>query len=187
MCDYIDAITNFIFVDDDIAASNVILVPGGSHPQLAVKSAELYNQGMADYILFSGRANTNIPDFPSEAEYLKTLAVSLGVPAKHIICEDKAAHTFENALFSLSALDKMGIVAKRAILVCKAFHSRRVLTTYQYVFPRDTVFLVKSITDRNGLNKHNWTSKQEYIDRVMGEVEKIGKYFKDKIVESNII
>ena len=180
--DYVDAITNFIFVDDEISPCNIILVPGGSHPQLAEKAVELYNRGMADYILFSGRANPNIPDFPSEADYLKSLALNLGVPSDRVICEDKAAHTFENAEFSLATINQMGIKAERVILVCKAFHSRRALSTYQYVFPQNTLFLVASIIDKRGLGKYNWTSKQEYVDRVMSEVEKMGKYFKEKII-----
>jgi len=183
MNDNLDAITKFIFVDNDITASDIILVPGGSHPQLAEKATKLYKQGMANYILFSGRANPHIPEFSSEAEYLKSIAISLGVPVEHIICEDKSAHTFDNARFSLSTLMQMNIEAKKIILVCKAFQSRRVLLTYQHLFPKNTSFLVASITDKRGLNKYNWISKQEYVDRVMGEVEKIGKYFKDKIIE----
>jgi len=177
-----NAITNFIFVDNVISPCDIIIVPGGSHPQLAEKAVDLYKQGMAGYMLFSGRANPNIPDFKSEAEYLKSIAVGLGVPPDRVICEEKAAHTFENAEFSLATLNHMDIKAKRVLLVCKAFHSRRVLSTYQHVFPANTHFLVASITDKRGLGKHNWTSKQEYVDRVMSEVEKMGKYFKDKII-----
>jgi len=177
-----NAITNFIFVDDVISPCDIILIPGGSHPQLAEKAVDLYKQGMAEHMLFSGCANPNIPDFKSEAEYLKSIAVGLGVPTDRVICEKEASHTFENAEFSLATLSHMGIKAIKVLLVCKAFHSRRVLSTYQHVFPANTLFLVASITDKRGLGKHNWTSKQEYVDRVMSEVEKMGKYFKDKII-----
>jgi len=182
--DCLDAITKFIFVDDVITACDVILVPGGSHPQLAEKAAELYKYGLADCILFSGRANPCIPDFPSEAEYLKSIAIELGVSAERIICENKAAHTLENAEFSLSTLVNMNVKADKIILVCKAYHSRRVLLTYQHVFPESANFLVAPVTDKRGLNRRNWASRQEYADKVMGEVEKIGKYFKDKVVRN---
>jgi uncharacterized SAM-binding protein YcdF (DUF218 family) len=125
--------------------------------------------------------NPNIPEYPSEAEWLKSVTVGLGVPAGNILCEDKAAHTFENAEFSLQLLDRIGISTDKIILVCKAYHSRRTLLTYQYCFPDKTKFLVASIEDKRGLNKENWTTKNEYIEKVMGEVEKIGKYFKDKL------
>lgn len=181
MDNFINCISNFIFVDDLIEPCDVILIPGGSHPQLAQKAATLYKQGMAPYILASGHANTNIPNFTSEAEYLKSLAVELGVPADKFLCETKASHTFENAEFSLKMLNERKIKADNIILVCKAFHSRRVLLTYKYIFPVHTKFLVASVVDKNGLCKNNWITKPEYILKVMSEVEKIGKYFKDKI------
>jgi uncharacterized SAM-binding protein YcdF (DUF218 family) len=176
-----DCITDFIFVEDIVSPCDIILVPGGSHPQLAEKAADLYKQQMAEYILFSGHKNPLIPDFPSEAEYLKHVAMKRGIPSESIICEDKASNTFENAKHSLVMLEKIGLKAASIIIVCKAYHSRRSLLTYQCVFPKDTIFLVTTVTSKRGLSKDNWTTKQEHIDKVMGEVEKIGKYFKDKI------
>lgn len=181
MDNLIDCISDFIFVDDDIEPCDLILIPGGSHPQLAEKAASLYKQGMAPYILASGHANPIIPNFTSEAEYLKSIAVDLGVPLEKFICEAKASHTFENAEFSLQMLREMRIKADKLIIVCKAFHSRRVLFTYKSIFPANTDILVASVTDKNGLSKNNWHTKPEYISKVMGEIEKIGKYFKDKV------
>ena len=180
-----DFITDFIFVETEITPCDVILVPGGSRPQLAERAAELYKNGMAKYILFSGRANQKIPEYFSEAEYLKSIAVGLGVHVENIICEHEAAHTFENAEFSLALLKKMNFKIDRVILVCKAFHSRRALLTYQYLFPKTTEFLVASTVENRGLKKENWTTKSEYVKIVMSEVEKIGKYFNDKIFLSN--
>lgn len=181
MSNFMDCISDFIFVDDFIDSSDIILIPGGSHRQLAEKAATLYNQGMATYILASGHANPNIPNYPSEAEYLKAIAVELGVPPEKFLCENKASHTFENAEFSFQMLSNMKIKADKIIIVCKAYHSRRALFTYRYKFPVNTEFLVASVVDKNGLSKSNWYTKPDYITKVMSEVEKIGKYFKDKI------
>lgn len=178
-------ITDFIFVENNITPCDAILVPGGSRPQLAEKAAELYRKGMAKYILFSGQANPKIPEYLSEAEYLKSVAVGLGVPADSIICENEASNTFENAKFSLKLLEEMNLNIDKTILVCKTFHSRRALLTYQYVFPKTTEFLVASIEDSRGLNKENWTTNDTFIKIVMTEVEKIGKYFNDKISCAN--
>jgi hypothetical protein len=181
MDNLMDCISDFIFVDDFINSSDVILIPGGSHPQLAEKAATLYKEGRAHYILASGHANPNIPNYSSEAEYLKSIAVDLGVPSEKFLCENKASHTFENAEFSFQMLNNMNIKADKIILVCKAYHSRRTLFTYKYHFPANTEFLVSSVVDKHGLCKNNWFTKPEYISKVMSEVEKIGKYFKDKI------
>jgi uncharacterized SAM-binding protein YcdF (DUF218 family) len=180
MDNLMDCISDFIFVDDFIDSSDVILIPGGSHPQLAEKAAKLYKQGMAPYILASGHANPNIPNYSSEAEYLKSIAIDLGVPPEKFLCENKASHTFENAEFSFQMLKNMNIKADKIILVCKAYHSRRTLFTYSYNFPVSTEFLVASVVDKYGLCRNNWYTKPDYISKVMSEVEKIGKYFKDK-------
>jgi uncharacterized SAM-binding protein YcdF (DUF218 family) len=176
-----DFITNFIFVENSVTPCEVILVPGGSRPQLAQTAAELYKNGFAKYILFSGHANYRIPQFSSEAEYLKTIAVNEGVPAANIICEPKAAHTFENAEFSLGLLREKNFKLDKFILVCKAFHSRRALLTYECVFPETTEFFVTTTNDTLNPNKNNWTTTEKYVKLVMSEVEKIGKYFGGKI------
>ena len=176
------AISDFIFVENSVLTPcEVILVPGGSRPQLAEKAAELFSKGMAKYILFSGSANYRIADYPNEAEYLKAMAMGCGVPEDRIICEPNATHTIENAEFSMAILREMKIDISKVILVCKAFHSRRALLSYQYIFPESTEFLVATTVDNNGFSKENWTEKPEFITRVMSEVEKIGKYFSGKI------
>ena len=176
-----DCIADFIFVENSIAPCAVALVLGGSHPQLAEKAAEVFHKGMAQYILFSGRANPDLPAHVSEAAWLKSIAESLGVPSDSILCEHEAANTLENAVFSSALLQTMHVNTERLILVCKAYHSRRALLTYQHVFPDNTVFYVQSTVDKRGLHRDNWTTAKEHVDRVMGEVVKIGGYFKDKI------
>lgn len=105
--------------------------------------------------------------------------MSLGVPPIAILKEEKASNTFENACFSLEVLQQHGIVPKKVVLVCKNYHARRALLTYQFLFPKETVFYVSPIVDRSGTTKQNWFLDEGKIKLVMGEVEKIGKYFKD--------
>lgn len=49
--------------------------------------------------------------------------------------------------------------------------------TYQTVFPRGIEFLVAPVPDKGEITKENWFLDEEKIKKVMGEVEKIGKYF----------
>lgn len=177
-----DCISEFIFVETEVEKSDVILIPGGSHPQLMERAVELYNNGLACYILPSGGFNSKLPNYESEWEYLKTIGTMLGVPEMAILKEDKAKHTFENAELSWKKIQSMNIDVKNVILVCKAFHSRRALLTYQSVFPSNVNFFVSPVVDMKGISKHTWFSNDEHINIVMGEVVKIGKYFEDKII-----
>jgi uncharacterized SAM-binding protein YcdF (DUF218 family) len=178
-----DCITDFIFVETEIDRSDVILVPGGSHPQLMEKATALYRGGYAPYILPSGGANPKLPGYESEWQYLREIALNLGVPEGAILKEDKARNTFENAEFSLKILHSLRIPVDSAILVCKAHHARRALLTYQSVFPDSIVFFVAPVIDERGIARDTWFLDEDKIHIVMGEVVKIGQYFEDKIPE----
>ena len=174
-------ISDLVFVKTEIQAADIILVPGGSHPQLMEKAVELYKQGLAPLILPSGHFNPKIPEYTSEWEFLKSVGVKLGVPEDKILKEDKASHTFENAEFSWRVIKENKLSVKKVILVCKAYHSRRALLTYQSIFPKDIEFFVVSVPDKGEIRKDNWFMDEDKIKKVMGEVVKIGKYFEPHI------
>jgi uncharacterized SAM-binding protein YcdF (DUF218 family) len=170
-----DCITEFIFAETMLEPADVILVPGGSHPQLMEKAAALYYLKMAPYILPSGGANPHLKT--TEWEFLRDVGLSLGIPEAAILKEDQAQNTFDNARNSWRVLQNEGIPVKKAILACKAAHARRALLTYQTVFPQGTLFHLAPVTDNTGITRDNWFLEEEKIKRVLIEVEKIGKYF----------
>ncbi|TWT01023.1 YdcF family protein [Planomicrobium sp. CPCC 101079] len=176
-----DCISQFIFAETHISPADVILVPGGSQPQLMEKAVFLYSEGMAPYILPSGGANPRVST--TEWAFLQQIGLNLGAPASAILKEDQAQNTFENAQNSLTILQNRGLPFRKVILVCKAWHSRRALLTYQTVFPKETEFLVAPVVDGTGITKENWFSTPEGICRTMSEVEKIGSYFRLHIAQ----
>lgn len=175
-----DCISDLVFVETELQKSDIIFIPGGSHPQLMEKAAGLYHQGMAPYILPSGGYNPSLTGYKSEWMFLKNIALQYNVPETAILKEDQGGNTFENADFSRGLLADKGIVVHKAILVCKAYHSRRALLTYQKVFPHVT-FGVAPVPDYRGITKENWFLNRKHIHIVMGEVAKIGVYFEDQI------
>lgn len=180
-----DCVSDFIFVERPTNCADVILIPGGSHKQLMEKAVELYLQGVSPYILPSGGYNKKILNFSTEFDFLKDIAINLGVPDYAILKEDMAKNTFENAEFSYKVLLQNAIAFSRVLIVCKAFHARRALLTYQYVFPENIEFYICPIVDTRGISKDTWQNNQDYINIVMAEVVKIGSYFKDKILHEN--
>jgi uncharacterized SAM-binding protein YcdF (DUF218 family) len=175
MANPFDCITDFIFVETELEEADVILVPGGSHPQLMEKAVELFRKGYAPYILPSGGPTNHVHS--TEWEFLRDVAVQQGIPHEAILKEDQARNTFENARYSFRVLTESGITPKKVILACKAGHSRRALLTYQTVFPMETRFMVAPVIDKTGISRDNWYYSEEGIRRIMVEVEKIGKYF----------
>lgn len=175
----LDCITQFVFVETGMTDADVILIPGASQPQLMETAASLYKQGFAPFILPSGGASQNL--ITTEWEFLRDVAIANDVPAHAILKEDKAQNTFENARLSLDVLRQAGIQPRKVIIVCKSYHSRRVLLTYQMVFPKETEFFIAPIIDRTGITRENWFLSESGINMVMTEMEKISKYFRHLI------
>jgi uncharacterized SAM-binding protein YcdF (DUF218 family) len=171
-----DCITDLVFVNkDQLELSDIILVPGGSHPQLIERAVELYHLGLSPQILPSGGFNSKINQ--TEWEFMNEIAINKGVPQKAIIKEDQAKNTFDNARNSWKLIIERNIKVRQVIMVCKAQHSRRALMTYQTTFPSDINFLIEPIPDGNNITRDNWFLDETKIIAVMSEAEKISKYF----------
>ncbi|MFC5471880.1 YdcF family protein, partial [Cohnella suwonensis] len=78
---------------------------------------------------------------------------------------------------SWDVLQQNRLNPQKVILVCKSYHARRALLTYQVYFPKDTMFFVSPVTDKTGITKENWFLDAQKISYVMKELTKIGQYF----------
>lgn len=188
---FLNQITEFIFVEDKPEKSDVIFIPGSGFPQLAEEAAKLYHQGLVPYILPSGRysiLNGKFAgvqekkelydgEYETEWEFLKEVLKKNHVSEEHILREDKATYTYENAIYSRKVTDRLGMEIKKAILCCKPYHARRSLLYYQLLYP-ETQFFVRPIQDSD-VKRENWYLTEKGIRLVFGEVQKIGEQFED--------
>lgn len=198
MMKILEDITEFIFVENDISKIekvDIIFLPGSSKYQLPELAAKLYKQGLSKLVIPAGKYSsknnvfaiknvegTNYEGFyETEWEFCKEVLIKNGVPYEAILKEEKSTNTYENALFSRKVIEENQLEVNKAILVCQAFHARRVLMTYSVVFP-DIDFYVCPIATQ-GITKDSWFESEHGIKRVLGEVEKCGKYFSTYIKE----
>ena len=188
---FLNQITEFIFVEDKPEKSDVIFIPGSGFPQLAEEAAKLYHQGLVPYILPSGRYSVlngkfagvqekkelYDGEYETEWEFLKEVLKKNHVSEEHILREDKATYTYENAIYSRKVTDCLGMEIKKAILCCKPYHARRSLLYYQLLYP-ETQFFVRPIQDSD-VKRENWYLTEKGIRLVFGEVQKIGEQFEE--------
>ncbi|MBE6552088.1 MAG: YdcF family protein [Ruminococcaceae bacterium] len=204
----IKAVSDFIFMDDielsDTDAlyennadkvSDIIFVPGDSHPHSSERAAILWKAGLAPKILISGnygmkngtfvgiqaKANIYNGDYSSEVELMTDVLLKNGVDESCILTEGEARHTKENALFSRKICDENGVFPRKAIICCKSFHARRCFMSYALAFP-DTKLFVSSVNVYD-ITKDNWYTFEYGIHRVMGEVKRCGEYYEREIVQ----
>ncbi len=185
--EFYDAVTEFIFVEDQPQKADILFVPGGLYPDAAEKAAQLYLDGYAPYILPSGKYSIKDKSFmqppgepelfETECDYLSAVLERAGVPKSAVLREPEAAMTWQNAVYSRKKTDEAGLVIRRAILCCQAFHARRSLMYYQEQFPEAEILVCPVVT--RGISRENWQCSREGIDTVLGEVERIGRQFRD--------
>jgi uncharacterized SAM-binding protein YcdF (DUF218 family) len=183
--DYIRALSDFVFVEDEPKPADIIFVPGSASKEHAVYAAKLWKAGFAPLIMPSGRYSVKRGYFPGEHEtewdFLRDVLINEGVSSEAILLENHATNTYENAIYSREQTVKLGMVIQRAIICCKADHSRRCLMYYETLFP-ETEFYVCSVATK-GITKDNWYQSSEGIDRVMGELSRCGHQFVDILKE----
>jgi uncharacterized SAM-binding protein YcdF (DUF218 family) len=134
-------ITNFIFIDDVPEKADIIFIPGGSHPEIAERAAEIWKQGFAPYVIPSGKYNVNRGSFPgsktkkelysgefeTEWDFLRYVLIKNGVDKADILQENESCEggTYDNAVNSRKVTDSAGLIINKGIICCKSFHARR--------------------------------------------------------------
>ncbi|WP_207430011.1 YdcF family protein [Sabulibacter ruber] len=117
--------------------ADVILVLGSHDPRVAERGAELFLQGYAPWLLFSGGFGrlTEGTWTETEAEKFARIAEEMGVPATQILIENQSTNTGENIAFSYQLLKEKQIPLQRLILVQKPYMERRTYATFLKQWP----------------------------------------------------
>lgn len=117
--------------------SDCILVLGSVDLRVADRGAELYLEGLAPIILFSGGLGKITKDMwkEPEADQLARIALDKGVPAEAIFIENQSTNTGENIEFSRRLLEEKGLNPQTFLLVQKPYMERRSYTTFKKFWP----------------------------------------------------
>jgi uncharacterized SAM-binding protein YcdF (DUF218 family) len=102
---------------------------GGGYQERVKQAVDLYHQGHAANLVFSSGFSFVF----REAELMRDLAVSLGVPTEAVILETKAANTHENVRFVSRILEDQDW--NEALLVSSPYHMRRAVLVWRRAAP----------------------------------------------------
>jgi uncharacterized SAM-binding protein YcdF (DUF218 family) len=147
---------------DVVVVLGARVLPGGSpSPALRArieKAVELYHQGLAPRLLFSGGVGVNPP---SEARVMKELAVRLGVPEEACLLEEQSHSTEQNARFSADLLRSLG--ARSVVVVSDPYHllrARQYFRLHGFEVATSPAFL----TERNmrAIDRFYWTVREAF-------------------------
>lgn len=121
--------------------ADCILVLGSHDTRVAERGAELYLQGWAPLIIFSGGLGRLTKETWSqpEADLFAQIAIGKGVPPNAILIENQSTNTGENILFTQQLLEQKDLHPQHFILVQKPYMERRSYATFKKHWPQMNV------------------------------------------------
>ena len=157
--------------------ADCIFVLGSKDTRVAEYAANLYLQGYAPHMIFSGGyGHFTANQFKKpEAEVFADIAMQKGVPTDSILIENKSTNTGENVLFTKKLLADKGLDFKVFILVQKPYMERRTYATFKKIWP-EKEFIVTSPQISFQSYPNDEISKDKVINIMVGDLQRIKQY-----------
>ena len=177
----VEILWNFMHMNQTPEQADVIVGFGCYDEDIPKRCAELYHQGFAPWVCFSGGLGRNTGRLwtKSEAERFAAVAMAEGVPEDRIILEKKSTNSAENLLFAPKILAEAGVTAEKIIAVHKPYMEKRLWAAMQVYWP-DVRALYTS--PRVTLEEHMAhaeavdMTRKGVIDTIVGDVQRMALY-----------
>jgi uncharacterized SAM-binding protein YcdF (DUF218 family) len=157
--------------------SDCILVLGSHDLRVAERGAELYLQGYAPLLVFSGGLGNFTKETwtSSEADLFAERAIEMGVPDNVILRENKSTNTGENIQFTQKLFQQHGLNPETFLLVQKPYMERRSYATFKKHWPEK-----KLLVTSPQISFEDYPNHEIPIDRVInimvGDLQRIKLY-----------
>jgi len=168
-------------LNHQLAAADVILVLCSYDTAVAERGAQLFLEGWAPLLIFSGGLGSITKRLWSEpeADQFAKIAIGLGVPPERILTENASTNTGENVQFTRRLLREKGIDPETFILVQKPYMERRSYATFKKLWPEKQAI----VTSPQGsfeqyLSRHSnpSLSRDEVVSIMVGDLQRIRLY-----------
>lgn len=158
----------YLAPQDELTKADAIVVISGDEGQRLTSALELYRDGWADLLIFSGAARD--PGSPSNAETMRRQAEKNGVDPNDILIEEGSRNTRENAQNVTELLRERDLDS--IILVTSPYHQRR--AHLEFTWADDDVTIINySAKDEDWRRSQWWISPRGWYLTV-SESTKIG-------------
>jgi uncharacterized SAM-binding protein YcdF (DUF218 family) len=129
---------NYHLMHHRLVPSDCILVLGSHDRRVAARGAELYLEGLAPLLVFSGGLGRLTKELwtETEADQFARIAKDMGVPEEAILVENRSTNTGENILFTQQLMQARGLDPQRFIVVQKPYMERRSYATFKKQWPQ---------------------------------------------------
>jgi uncharacterized SAM-binding protein YcdF (DUF218 family) len=164
-------------VNNILEKSDCILVLGSHDTRVAERASELFLDGWAPLLIFSGGLGRLTEDMwtETEADKFAKIAIEMGVPKEAILIENRSTNTGENILFTQQLLDKHNLNPQSFIVVQKPYMERRSFATFKKHWPDKTLLVTSPQIDFLDYPNEE-ISLEKVIHIMLGDLQRIKIY-----------
>ena len=176
-----ETLWNYHLMNHQIDAADAILVFCSHDERVAERAAQLFHEGWAPLVIFSGGqgAITKTLWSEPEAERFARIAVELNVPREKILIEAHSTNTGENVEFTRRLLAERGLDLQKFILVQKPYMERRAFATFRKLWPeKELIVTSPQVSFREYLDTYTnrALSAADVVGIMVGDLQRIKIY-----------
>ena len=142
---------------------------GGGYEERVRQAVDLYQAGFANRLILS----SGFVYAFREAEIMRALATSEGIPSSNTVLETRAASTRENVMFVYDILQERGW--NRILLVSSPYHMRRATLTWEKLAPE--VVVIPTPSNRSRYYAHTFGASIEQVRGIGREYAALAYYW----------
>ena len=179
----LQVIWDYLCLNQKLENADCIVGFGNFNTDIARRTAELYHEGYAPKVLFTGGLGRNTEGLLPEPEAIRfaRVAMDCGVPEEDILIEDKSANTKENIEFTRNLLKQRGIPSDHILGVHQPFMERRITAAMGVYWP-EVKFSVTSprvtIPEYLARAKDQGISENASVSVIVGDFQRMDLYAK---------
>lgn len=177
----LQVIWDYLGMHQDLQKADCIVGFGNFNTDIARRAAELYHQGYAPKILFTGGLGRNTEGLLPEPEAMRfaKVAMACGVPEEDIILEDKSRNTKENIDFTRAILEEKGIPHAHILGVHQPFMERRIVAAMGVYWPEQSFSVTApqvTIPEYLARAKEQGITENASVSVIVGDFQRIELY-----------
>ena len=176
-----ETLWNYHLMNHQVGKADAILVLCSHDERVAERGAQLFLEGCAPLLIFSGGQGAitkTLWDEP-EAERFARIAMSMTVPRESILIEKNSTNTGENIQFTRKLVEEQGLDLHRFIVVQKPYMERRAFATFLRYWPdKEVVVTSPQVSFRDYLAEYSNRSLSvaDVIGIMVGDLQRIKLY-----------
>ena len=179
----LQVIWDYLCLHQEPEKADVIVGFGNFNTDIARRAADLYLQGYAPKILFTGGLGRNTEGLLPEPEAVRfaRVATECGVPEEDILLEDRSTNTKENILFTRQLLEEKNLPHRYILGVHQPFMERRIKAAMGVYWP-ELHFSVTSpqvtIPEYLARAREQGVSEEASVSVIVGDFQRMDLYAK---------